>query len=91
MSRHIEKLDSLVLKRLKSQVYAVSLASAVREIVQNSIDAHASNVDVLIDLSNLSFAVYDDGTGSVSYTHLDVYKRQAIGPINMFGNYCSQG
>lgn len=63
MSRHIEKLDSLVLKRLKSQVYAVSLASAVREIVQNSIDAHASNVDVLIDLSNLSFAVYDDGTG----------------------------
>ncbi|KOG96154.1 mismatch repair protein MLH3 [Saccharomyces eubayanus] len=63
MSRNIEKLDSIVTKRLKSQVYAVSLASAVREIVQNSIDAHASNIDVTIDLSSLSFAVYDDGTG----------------------------
>lgn len=63
MGEHIKKLDSNVLEKLKSQVCSVSLASAVREIVQNSVDAHATAIDVVIDLPNLSFAVYDDGTG----------------------------
>lgn len=63
MSQHIRKLDSDVSERLKSQACTVSLASAVREIVQNSVDAHATTIDVMIDLPNLSFAVYDDGIG----------------------------
>lgn len=75
MSRKIEKLDSYVLKRLKSQIYASSLASAVREIVQNSVDAHAANIDVMIDFSDLSFAVYDDGTG-VSRSDLNILASQ---------------
>lgn len=79
MSQHIRKLDSNVSERLKSQACTVSLASAVREIVQNSVDAHATTIDVMIDLPNLSFAVYDDGIG-LTRSDLNILATQIILP-----------
>lgn len=61
----IHRLDQKVLKLLRSQVSTVSIASAVTELVQNSIDAAATKVDVVIDISKASFMVCDDGSGMV--------------------------
>lgn len=97
MGHHIEKLDSTVSEMLKSQVCAVSLASAVREIVQNSVDAHATTIDVVIDLYNLSFAVYDDGTGlgrsdlNILATHNYTSKIQNMNDLTTIKTYGYRG
>lgn len=59
----IHKLDSDVLKVLKSQMLTVSMASAITEVVQNSLDAQATTVHVLIDVGKLDFTVSDNGVG----------------------------
>ena len=59
----IKKLDRDVSLRLRSQVFVASIPWAVREIVQNSVDADASDVKVTVDLTSLSFVVTDDGKG----------------------------
>lgn len=59
----IHRLDARVLKVLRSQVSTVSLASAVTELVENAIDADATEVKVLIDIARASFMVCDNGTG----------------------------
>ena len=59
----IKKLDRDVSLKLRSQVSVASITSAVREIVQNSVDADASDVKVTLDLTSLSFIVTDNGKG----------------------------
>ncbi|QLL30974.1 hypothetical protein HG536_0A07890 [Torulaspora globosa] len=60
---NIHRLDAKVLKVLRSQVSTVSLASAVTDLVQNSIDAEATEIKVLIDVTRASFMVCDNGKG----------------------------
>ena len=45
-------------------------AAAVKELVENALDAGASRIDVAIELGGRRLI------RAVSYTHLDVYKRQ---------------
>lgn len=63
MSNGISKLDPKVSRALRSQVVTVSLTSAVREVVQNSIDANATALQIIIDPSEMSFMVKDNGYG----------------------------
>ncbi|CCF59644.1 hypothetical protein KAFR_0H02350 [Kazachstania africana CBS 2517] len=63
MSSTIRKLDGKVLRRLQSQVYVTSLASAVRELAQNAVDANATVLDVYFDLHALDLVVTDNGSG----------------------------
>ncbi|QLQ81422.1 hypothetical protein HG537_0F01830 [Torulaspora globosa] len=59
----IHRLDAKVLKVLRSQSSTVSLALAVTELVENSIDAEATEVRVVIDVGRASFMVCDNGKG----------------------------
>ena len=65
MMASIHKLDPNVQKILKSQAFTVSMASAVTEVVQNSLDAQANQVDISIDIGKLSFTVSDNGVGMI--------------------------
>lgn len=65
MKSIIKPLDTDVLKKLQSHTQTISISSAVNEVVQNSIDAHATKIKVLLDLENLSFQVNDNGIGIV--------------------------
>ena len=56
------------------------LSLHILDIVQNSVAAGAKfiTLDLIEDVNTdlLEFSIKDDGCGTVSYTHLDVYKRQ---------------
>ncbi|CCH40485.1 DNA mismatch repair protein [Wickerhamomyces ciferrii] len=59
----IQRLDNDVAVVLQSQVLISSLPDALREVIQNSLDANAQNIEVEINFEELSFTVYDDGCG----------------------------
>lgn len=59
----IRKIKGDVHRALKSQTLLLSPASAVRELVQNSVDSGASEVRIVVDLFKLKTAVYDNGNG----------------------------
>lgn len=59
----IGKLDESVSSHLQSHVTINSFAAAIRELLQNSIDAQATSILVKIDFATLSVHVQDDGVG----------------------------
>ncbi|CAR28595.1 hypothetical protein ZYGR_0S02290 [Zygosaccharomyces rouxii] len=63
MAHGISKLDPNVSRVLRSQIVAVSLTSAVREVVQNSVDAGATALQIMVDPFQMSFMVKDNGYG----------------------------
>ncbi|KAG0671529.1 DNA mismatch repair protein [Maudiozyma exigua] len=63
MVSSIKNLPSDVLNKLQSQVHVPTLSSAINELIQNSIDANASSINVVIDTQTLSFQITDDGEG----------------------------
>lgn len=60
---HIHRLDESVSDRLKSLVFLNSFSVAVKEVLQNSIDADAQNLKLKLDLKTLSFYIWDNGEG----------------------------
>lgn len=56
-------LDKTCRDLLLSETVVPSLTDAVRECMENSIDAEAKEVRCLLDLENLSFTVIDNGQG----------------------------
>lgn len=63
MDNGINKLDPNVSRILRSQVVTVSLSSAVREVIQNSVDAGATSLQIMVDPSEMRFMVKDNGCG----------------------------
>ena len=61
----IAKLDQDVSRMIQSQVTIDSYSSAVRELIYNSVDSGASQIDVMVDLQSLSILIRDDGVGMV--------------------------
>ncbi|AET38117.1 mismatch repair protein MLH3 Ecym_2384 [Eremothecium cymbalariae DBVPG len=59
----LEKLQDDVLQLLQSQISIVSIGSAVRELVQNSVDSGCANVEVYVDVGRWKVVVKDDGHG----------------------------
>ena len=56
---------------LRSTIILPSLVSLVSELIQNSLDANASNLEISIDCEEWSCSVQDDG-GGISKDDLDV-------------------
>lgn len=59
----IRELDLQTQLKLRSGIVIDSLDSAVRELLQNSVDAGASDITIKVDLASLSVCVEDNGHG----------------------------
>ncbi len=59
----IRQLDPVVCARVRSALAIPGVASAIEEIVFNSVDAGASSIDVSFDLPAMKFSVCDNGRG----------------------------
>lgn len=59
----IHKLPESVLSCLQSQITISSFQAAIRELLQNSLDANANEVIIKLDFRSLSVCVEDDGRG----------------------------
>jgi DNA mismatch repair protein MLH3 len=59
----IRKLDAKAVSKLRSSLFTTSLAQIGVELLQNSIDAGASEVDILVNIAEKSIQVNDDGLG----------------------------
>lgn len=60
---HIEKLDDPTRSRLRSTQIISSLPQIVSELVQNSLDAGASHIDIGLGCEEWTCWVRDDGVG----------------------------
>jgi hypothetical protein len=69
MSNVMLALPGPVVSKIRSSLNITSTASALRELVQNSLDAEASRIDCLIDPPAGYLKVSDDGKG-ISYEGL---------------------
>ncbi|KAH3678381.1 hypothetical protein WICMUC_001398 [Wickerhamomyces mucosus] len=67
----ISLLEDGTTKLLKSQVTIATLADALREVIQNSLDARATEVSINVDTKTLAFNVVDNGIG-ISPLDLDL-------------------
>lgn len=63
MPESIRMLSSDVLNKLKAQPHIISVTSAVKELIENSLDAHASKIEILLELKSLRIMVKDNGSG----------------------------
>ena len=59
----IHKLPESVLSHLQSQITISSFEAAIRELLQNSLDANANEVIIKLDFRSLSVCIEDDGKG----------------------------
>ncbi|KAK9477898.1 hypothetical protein V1514DRAFT_368334 [Lipomyces japonicus] len=64
MNSHIQAIDASSVHKLTSGQVVVDLPTAVKELVENSLDAHASSIEVRFKQYGLeSFEVIDNGDG----------------------------
>ncbi|KAF8341391.1 histidine kinase-like ATPase [Cantharellus anzutake] len=63
MPKIIRQLSSVTRSRLRSTQILTSIPQIVSELVQNSIDAEASHIDIGIDCAQWTCWVRDDGVG----------------------------
>ena len=64
MATSIKALDSNTVHRICSGQVIISLSNAVKELVENSLDANARNIEVrLKEFGSESIEVCDDGPG----------------------------
>lgn len=57
------KLEDNVTKILKSHEYVVSLNTVIKELIQNSVDADATNIVVKVETDKCNIRVQDNGQG----------------------------
>lgn len=59
----IQRLPGDVVAQIKSSIIITSLNGAVSGLLQNSLDAHASRINVSVDYARGICSVEDDGLG----------------------------
>lgn len=62
-SSTLQKLDSETCSKIRSTQILTSLPQIVSELVQNSLDAGAKNVEIGMDMTEWACWVRDDGAG----------------------------
>lgn len=62
-SSALQKLDSETCSKIRSTQILTSLPQIVSELVQNSLDAGAKNVEIGMDMTEWACWVRDDGAG----------------------------
>ncbi|EGW32619.1 uncharacterized protein SPAPADRAFT_153779 [Spathaspora passalidarum NRRL Y-27907] len=60
---NIHKLDESILSQIKAQTQITSIDAAIKELLQNSLDASADEILIKLDLKSLSVLVKDNGIG----------------------------
>ncbi len=63
MQRQLQQLDVQTRSKIRSTQILASLPQFISELVQNSLDAGASQVDIGVNLEEWSCWVRDDGSG----------------------------
>ncbi|AGO09897.1 AaceriAAL093Cp [[Ashbya] aceris (nom. inval.)] len=71
----IHMLEESISHRLRSQLSILSVGAAVRELMQNSVDARCERLEVAVDLDRWSVCVRDDGEGLTREELLKVGQR----------------
>lgn len=71
----IHKLTGSILSHLQAQVTINSFEAAIRELVQNSLDANADEINIKLDLRSLSICIEDNGRGMTPNELENVGKR----------------
>ena len=59
----LEKLSQKLISNLRTSIFITSLAACVVELVYNSLDAHATAIDIAVSSRQWSARVSDDGAG----------------------------
>jgi DNA mismatch repair protein MutL len=78
----IKKLDPIIANKIAAGEVIEKLANVVKELVENSIDAHAKSIDVDLKDSGLSMIrVIDDGDGMDKDDILQAFERHATSKI----------
>lgn len=64
MPNHIQPIDNTSVHRITSGQVVIDLSSAVKELLENSVDAHAKSVEIRFKNYGIdSIEVVDDGDG----------------------------
>ena len=70
----MKKSNNGSILRLFEYASKINVETAIKEFIDNSIDADASHIDVVLDAKHLYFSITDDGKG-MSKTKLKNYRR----------------
>lgn len=62
-SDSIQLLDTSVIHQLRSSLVITSITQCIKELIQNALDAKATNIDIFLDIEKFSLQVNDDGSG----------------------------
>lgn len=89
----IRKLEGSEASKLVSQVSISSYTLAVKELIKNAIQAHATKVSIVLDWKSLSFLIQDDGVGisaedlaDILVTHnAEYYSGNSLQALNCVG------
>ncbi|KAJ1301353.1 hypothetical protein OPQ81_003752 [Rhizoctonia solani] len=86
----IKSIDKESVHRITSGQVVVDLATAVKELVENSLDAGASNIEVRFkDQGLTSFEVIDDGTGIDKANYAAVARKHHTSKISQLSDLLS--
>lgn len=79
---HIRKLDPVISNKIAAGEVVEKLANVIKELVENSIDANAKNIDIdLLDSGLKLMRVIDDGQGMDEEDLLQAFDRHATSKI----------
>ncbi|KAL0135569.1 hypothetical protein V8B55DRAFT_1548463 [Mucor lusitanicus] len=62
-SDRIQLLDTTVIRQLRSSLVITSITQCIKELIENALDAKATNIDIFLDIEKFSLQVNDDGVG----------------------------
>ncbi|WP_048000124.1 DNA mismatch repair endonuclease MutL [Lactiplantibacillus herbarum] len=78
----IHELDSVLADQIAAGEVVERPASVVKELVENAVDAHATQIDILVQESGVrSIRIIDDGDGIDDTDVLTAFKRHATSKI----------
>lgn len=88
MSKTIQKLDDLLINQIAAGEVVENPASAIKELVENSIDAGADFIEILIKGGGfLSFSITDNGSGIPEEEVLTAFERHTTSKLQKLEDF----